>query len=50
MSTELATELVHRRAGLIVGDQLLDLIRAELPGAAGAASTSVLQRRCVMVS
>jgi hypothetical protein len=29
-------QFVHRRAGLVVGDQLLDLIGAELPEAAGA--------------
>jgi hypothetical protein len=33
---EPVTEFVHRRAGLVVGDQLLDLIGAELPGAAGS--------------
>lgn len=33
---EPVTELVHRRAGPIVGDQLLDLLGAELPSAAGA--------------
>jgi hypothetical protein len=33
---EPVTELVHRRAGLVVGDQLLDLIGMELSGAAGA--------------
>ncbi|WP_414635982.1 hypothetical protein [Amycolatopsis sp.] len=33
---EPVTEFVHRRAGLVVGDQLLDLLGAELPCAAGA--------------
>jgi hypothetical protein len=33
---EPVTEFVHRRAGSVVGDQLLDSIRAELPGTAGA--------------
>jgi hypothetical protein len=29
-------QLARRRPGLVVGDQLLDLLGAELPGAAGA--------------
>ena len=36
LDAEPVTELVHRRAGPVVGDQLLDLIGAELPGAARA--------------
>ncbi|QKV75798.1 hypothetical protein [Amycolatopsis sp. Hca4] len=32
---EPVTELVHRRAGPVAGDQLLDLLGAEFPGAAG---------------
>ncbi|MFF0144113.1 hypothetical protein [Amycolatopsis sulphurea] len=33
---EPVTEFVYRRAGLIAGDQLLDLLVAELPGSSGA--------------
>ncbi|WP_157376787.1 hypothetical protein [Amycolatopsis balhimycina] len=33
---EPVAEFVHRRAGPIVGDQLLDMLSAELLGAAGA--------------
>lgn len=32
---EPVTEFVHRRSGLVAGDQLLDLIGAELPGPPG---------------
>lgn len=32
---EPVAEFVHRRAGSVVGDQLLDLLGVELPGAAG---------------
>jgi hypothetical protein len=38
------TEFVHCRAGLVVGDQLLDLIGAELPEAAGAVPGCAFQR------
>jgi hypothetical protein len=35
---ELGAQLVHRRAGLVAGDQLLDLLGAELPGTPRAVS------------
>jgi hypothetical protein len=33
---DLITQFVHRRAGLVAGDHLLDSTGAELPGAAGS--------------
>ena len=34
--TEPIAQFAHRRAGLIAGDQLLDLVVAELPGTSGS--------------
>jgi hypothetical protein len=44
---EPVTQFVHRRAGLIAGDQLLDLIGAELPGTPGSVPLGRRWFRCV---
>ena len=44
---EPVAELVHRRPGLVVGDQLLDLIGAELPRAAGAVALDRRRLGCI---
>lgn len=41
------TQFVHRRAGLIAGDQLLDLIVAELPGTPGSVPLGRRRFGCV---
>lgn len=41
------TQFVHRRAGLIAGDQLLDLIVAELPGTPGSVPLGRRRVGCV---
>jgi hypothetical protein len=44
---EPVTQFVHRRAGLIAGDQLLDLIVTELPGTPGRFPFGRRWFRCV---
>lgn len=44
---EPVTELVHPRAGPVVGDQLLDLLGSELPGAAGAVALDRHRLGCI---
>jgi hypothetical protein len=46
---EPVTQFVHRQAGLIVGDQLLDLIGAELPGTPGPVPLGRRRLGCVEV-
>ena len=44
---EPVTEFVHRRAGLVLGEQQLDLIGTELPGAARAVALDRRRLGCI---